>query len=99
MRTGGFSLLKQIKSDWRNRLLDTTVSDLIRIKLDTPEIKDYKPSAAIHLWNTSSSHGRQLNHRQHSVQHIDSESDSDNWEDLNELFNSSTDSETEFLGF
>ena len=36
----GFSLLKIIKTDWRNRLVDDAVTDLIRITLDAAEIKE-----------------------------------------------------------
>ena len=37
----GFSLTKVIKSDWRSRLRDTMVTDLMTIQLHSPEIADF----------------------------------------------------------
>ena len=44
-----FSLLKIIKSDWRNGLVDEAVTALIRIYLHSPGIKEFKPDPVIHL--------------------------------------------------
>lgn len=49
-----FSRLKVLKSDIRSNLRDCTVSDLITIQLLAPEIADFNPQEAIHLWNKSS---------------------------------------------
>ena len=46
----GFSLMKIIKTDWRSRLTDDSVSDLMSIKLDSPEVKDFDPQPAIDVW-------------------------------------------------
>ena len=54
----GFSLLKIIKTDWRNRLVDDAVTDLIRITLDAAEIKEFNPDPAIHLWQQAVVRGR-----------------------------------------
>lgn len=46
----GFSLMKTIKTDWRSRLTDDSVSDLMTINLDSPEVKDFDPQPAIDVW-------------------------------------------------
>nr|XP_006813033.1 PREDICTED: zinc finger protein 862-like [Saccoglossus kowalevskii] len=46
----GFSLMKIIKTDWRSRLKDSTLSDLMMVKLESPEIGKFSPNAAINLW-------------------------------------------------
>ena len=52
-----FSLLKIIKSDWRNALTDETVTALIRIII-SPDIKGFKPDPIIHLWRNGVIRGR-----------------------------------------
>ena len=42
--------MKIIKTDWRSRLTDDSVSDLMTIKLDSPEVKDFDPQPAIDVW-------------------------------------------------
>ena len=49
----GFSYMKCVKTDWRSRLRDTMLTDLLRIQIDSPEISDYEPSAAIDMWLSS----------------------------------------------
>ena len=46
----GFSLAKVIKSDWRSRLRDTAVTNLMAIQLHSPDIMDFDPIPAIHRW-------------------------------------------------
>ena len=46
----GFSLSKVIKSDWRSRLRDTAVANLMAIQLHIPDIVDFDPMLAIHRW-------------------------------------------------
>ena len=53
-----FSLLKLIKTDWRNRLTDDAVTDLMCISLDSADIKEFIPDPAIHLWQQSVACGR-----------------------------------------
>ena len=43
----GFSHMKKVKSDWRSKLRDTTVSDCLTIILETPSID---PAPALELW-------------------------------------------------
>ena len=50
----GFSLMKLVKSDWRNSLTDEAVTDIMRITLQSADIKEYNPDPAIHLWNKAS---------------------------------------------
>ena len=59
----GFSLLKIIKTDWRNRLVDDAVTDLICITLDAAEIKEFNPDPAIHLWQQAVVRGRRPNQK------------------------------------
>ena len=49
----GFSLTKVIKSDWRSRLRDTMVTDLMTIQLHSPEIADFNPTPSILRWKGS----------------------------------------------
>ena len=49
----GFSLTKVIKSDWRTRLRDTMVTDLMTIQLHSPEIADFDPTPSILRWKGS----------------------------------------------
>ena len=42
--------MKIIKTDWRSRLTDDSVSDLMTIKLNSPEVKDFDPQPAIDVW-------------------------------------------------
>lgn len=59
----GFSLLKTIKTDWRNKLSDSAVTDLIRIALESADIKLFNPDTSIHAWNKRSIRGRRPNQK------------------------------------
>ncbi|XP_061167632.1 uncharacterized protein LOC133176530 [Saccostrea echinata] len=48
----GFSVMKMTKTDYRNRLSSHTLSQLMVIKLHSPEIESFDPGPAIHAWNT-----------------------------------------------
>ena len=45
-----FSPMKIIKTDWRSRLTDDSVSDLMTIKLDSPDVMDFDPQPTIGVW-------------------------------------------------
>lgn len=47
----GFNRLKITKSDWRSRLHDKHLSDLMMIMLESAEVKSFDPLPAIHYWN------------------------------------------------
>ncbi|XP_053400145.1 uro-adherence factor A-like [Mercenaria mercenaria] len=49
----GFNRLKITKSDWRSCLSDSHLSDQLMIMLESPDVKDFDPLAAIHIWNSS----------------------------------------------
>ena len=53
----GFSLMKLVKTDWRNCLTYDALTDLIRINLHCADIKEFNPDQAIHLWNKASTRG------------------------------------------
>ena len=50
----GFSAMKLIKTDVRNRLTVNVLTDVLRIKLMSPSISDLEPTDAIHAWNVTS---------------------------------------------
>ena len=54
-------MLKITKTDWRNCLTDEAVTALIRINLESADVKEFKPDPAIHLWNNADIRGRQPN--------------------------------------
>ena len=47
-----FSRMNRIKSDWRNRLNQDTLDDLLRISEDGPTLDDFNPDVAIDKWFT-----------------------------------------------
>lgn len=47
----GFSQMKIIKTQFRNRLKASTMSMLMTIQLHSKGINDFDPTAAIHMWN------------------------------------------------
>ena len=59
----GFSLMKLMKTDWRNSLTDEAVTDLIRIALHFADIKEFNPDKAVHQWKKASIRGRLPNQR------------------------------------
>ena len=62
----GFSQMKHIKTDWRNRLGSATLCDLLRIIMHAPDLDNFDPIDAIHLWYQGASKKRQPMHQRHS---------------------------------
>lgn len=54
----GFSQMKIMKNEYRNRLGSSSMTDLMLIKLHSPDIADFDPCQAIHYWNSSSVRAR-----------------------------------------
>ena len=50
----GFSHMKLIKSNIRSRLTTDSLRDLLRIKLESSDIKAFDPKEAVELWQSSS---------------------------------------------
>ena len=50
----GFSVMKGIKTDCRNRLKEGSLNTLFRIKLLSPEEADFDPEKAVEHWMASS---------------------------------------------
>ena len=73
----GFSLMKRIKSDWRNRLSPETLSQLIMIKLDGPDMDNFNSEAAIMKWWQAGPRSRRLTHYKHQPKLETSESEED----------------------
>ena len=46
----GFSQTKLIKSDWRSKLHDKKMADLLTIELNSPEVAEFDPHQSIQLW-------------------------------------------------
>ena len=42
--------MKIVKTDWRSRLTDDSLSDLMLIKLDSPDVQEFDPQPAIDVW-------------------------------------------------
>ncbi|CAK6964509.1 zinc finger protein 862-like [Scomber scombrus] len=59
----GFSVMKQVKCDWRSTLKGETLADLLKTQLCSADIKDSDPRKAIEIW-----HGNSVRtHRPHFV--------------------------------
>ena len=54
----GFSLIKNIKTDIRNSLKESSLCDFMVIQLESAPIESYDPMEAIHCWNKQSTRGR-----------------------------------------
>ena len=50
--------MKVTKSEWRSRLRNTVLNDLMMIQFNTPEIEHINPTSSIQLWNTSTERKR-----------------------------------------
>lgn len=57
----GFSNMKIIKSSYRNRLSDSSLSDLMAVQLLSHDICHFDPQSAIHHWNSASVRCRRPN--------------------------------------
>ena len=42
--------MKIIKNDWRSRLGESSLNDLMWVTLESPDIQDFKPDEAIDFW-------------------------------------------------
>ncbi|XP_034725476.1 zinc finger protein 862-like [Etheostoma cragini] len=74
----GFSVMKQVKSDWRSRLKGKTISDLLKTQLCSPDIKDFDPTKAIEIWHADSLRSRRPDFvRKHGPKETEGGSDSD----------------------
>jgi len=81
----GFSVMKQVKTDFRNRLKNPALHDLLRIILLSPPEAEFDPKKAIDHWYNT------LDRRksgQQSTEVVDLEDDIDDCADLNDLLHS-----------
>ena len=53
--------MKFVKSDWRSRLSDTHLSDLMTVLLETPDVDQFDPSSAVKHWNHAGPRARRPN--------------------------------------
>ena len=68
----GFNAMKTIKTDWRSRLSNDSINDLMVILLLSPEIKDFDPHRAIKLWLKDGPRSRRPNLKEAKVDESDS---------------------------
>ena len=54
----GFSHMKMVKSDWRSRLSDRHLSDMMTIQMETAEVDQFDPSPAVKLWTNAGPRNR-----------------------------------------
>ena len=57
----GFSHLRFVKSDWRRRLSDIHLSDLMRVLLEIPDVDQVDPLSAVKHWNHAGPKARRPN--------------------------------------
>ena len=57
----GFSHMKFVKSDWRSRLSDTHLSDLMTVLMETLDVDQFDPSSAVKHWNHAGPRARRPN--------------------------------------
>ncbi|KAK2169507.1 hypothetical protein LSH36_9g09065 [Paralvinella palmiformis] len=81
----GFSVMKRVKTDFRNRLKNPALQDLLRIILLSPPEAEFDPKKAIDHWYNTLDR-RELG--QWSTEVIDLEDDIDDYADLNDLLHS-----------
>lgn len=58
----GFSVMKQVKTDWRSSLKSDTLSDLMTVKLHSEDIDLFNPLASVNLWMNSGMRKRRPNY-------------------------------------
>uniref|UniRef100_U3IHY9 Sperm flagellar 2 n=1 Tax=Anas platyrhynchos platyrhynchos TaxID=8840 RepID=U3IHY9_ANAPP len=56
----GFSQMKFIMMHLHSKLVSESVTDLMTIQMNSPDIKKFDPKKAIHLWNSSWQRNRRL---------------------------------------
>jgi len=61
----GFSLMKRVKNDWRNRLRSDTLTDLMTVVLHSQDIEEFDPMPAVKHWLTSGSRQRRPSQPKH----------------------------------
>ena len=53
--------MKFVKLDWRSRLSDTYLSDLMIVLMETPDVDQFDPSFAVKHWNHAGPRARRPN--------------------------------------
>ena len=54
----GFSMMKKVKTDWRNKLNTDTLTSLVRVVMQTPDCKQFDPTSAILFWQSNANRKR-----------------------------------------
>ena len=76
-----FSLMKRAKTDWRNQLSPQTLTQLMMIKLDGPEMEKFNPEPAIKRWWREGPRSRRLGSSYQEPDNM-SDTDSDEYDDV-----------------
>ena len=56
----GFSLMNRVKSDWRCKLKEDSLNDLMHVALSRVTVKNFNPEPAIELWMDDAKKPRRL---------------------------------------
>jgi hypothetical protein len=49
------------------------MTEIMRVKIHSPSVKDFDPLSAIHLWNSSSTRGRRVNRQPYGERELEEE--------------------------
>ena len=94
----GFNHMKLIKNDWRSRLKDTNLTNLMHILLNSDSVESFDPTSAVHLWNSSSTRARRITKKHPKIPKIEKSNENENEvqsQDGSEENESQTESQTE----
>lgn len=92
----GFNHMKLIKNDWRSRLKDSNLTNLMHILLNSDLVESFNPTSAVHLWNSSSSRARRITKKLPKIPKHESQSESEiDKNDVNEVQNETKKQENE----
>ena len=75
----GFSQMKLVKTDWRSKLTDDHLTDLMTVQLEGEDLGVFDPKKAIALWYSEGSRSRRPEFSQSSQSEI--KSDDSEWDD------------------
>jgi hypothetical protein len=62
--------MKMVKSDWRSKLRDAHLTDLMLVCIETNVISSYDPEPAVHLWNSCALRARRPYHNERNLKVI-----------------------------
>ena len=66
----GFSRMKYTKTDWRNRLNSSSLSDQLTVMLHMPPVGEFNPTDSVLLWHKSGTEVEDCVHIKENVQQV-----------------------------